>query len=90
MEVVGGDLEAAGGVGVAGDEPADAQLGEAEALAGRAEGDRVVGDETCGAAGRGGVEVEGVLEQGLANFSAALDDLQGGPRLEAPPPPRAA
>jgi aspartate/methionine/tyrosine aminotransferase len=31
-----------------------------------------------------------VLEQGLANFSAALDDLQGGPRLEAPPPPRAA
>ena len=31
-----------------------------------------------------------VLEQGLANVSAALDDLQGGPRLEAPPPPRAA
>ena len=32
-----------------------------------------------------------MLEQGLANFSAALDDLQRGPQLDVPtPPPRAA
>ena len=31
-----------------------------------------------------------MLEQGLANFSAALDDLQGGPPQDVSPPPRAA